>query len=124
MTYERDHYKELVERDKRRAHTARTGELIRLASQAKPAMSKLTNQPQWDSFLQLLQALKETAEKDLQGVRASLTSPAWAGKAEQIMILRENAVRFEAEIATLENVMALPKTLLDRANEALEVARG
>ena len=82
--------------------------------QAAVAMDALTRSPEWNAFLQTVQADQERDAQALQGVTDVLRSMAYLD-VPQLQALRHEAIVLQARIEARESVIALPRKILEAA---------
>jgi hypothetical protein len=116
MRYERKHYREIVEESKAERLAEAKTEARRMA-QATPEMEKLTGDPHWNLFLQLLQGQVEETEQQLEQMREMLGLHSMP--ADSLVELNTRVAACRSRIFTLREVMDLPKQLMEQGQEAL-----
>lgn len=118
MTFSRNDWLLEVGKAKRNRETARVPQYKGLA-QAEVGAKQLTSHPAWNGFVQILSALKEKSEEYLAAVNAE------ARISEDFShegLARVQAARraLHARIFTLEEVIDLPRQIIDDGQKAKE----
>lgn len=86
-----------------------------LLKSAAVQSERLTGQPEWDAYLQRLQPLLDEAKAAAAGWLERLGG---ALKDEDVRIAQFNYHACRARVATLEEVMALPHTIIEAHRSA------
>ena len=95
--------------------------MIRAAAAVAPIMDRLMTTPDWDRYLQYLQARVEAATKARETARARLGGPeVW--DATEMHKLKSKILECDGMIVAWEFAMGLPKALQEGAEAALKLA--
>lgn len=105
-------------RTERGLATAVQDALTKLRTAALP-MEKLTGSAEWDSFLRKCAALQEADQAELLSIQEKLASPAYL-EDKTLRTLRHSLVRVVGRIEARQQVMDLPKEIVERARELSE----
>jgi len=116
VSYERREYRDLLEQ-RAKAATKANQRGMQQAAQAAVPMDMLTHSEEWDYFLSQLQESVENIDKVLEGLHgASVSDPSF----DPTDLARHKAMILQAatQKATLEQVLRLPKQILEKAENA------
>jgi hypothetical protein len=116
VPFDRQDYEEHLETVKRDLLQSRRHELERLA-QAPVAMAALTGDPNWDVFLQILQADLEKVRIALEALKERMVDSIDVNP-ETLVLERIQAKVYQSQILTLEKVIGLPKQIKEEGVEA------
>ena len=108
----------------REKHAQRQNEampMIRAAAAVAPIMDRLMTTPDWDRYLQYLQARVDQAKKSRETALAKLASPEVFDLAEMTK-LKTLITTADSMIAAWEFAMGLPKALVEGGEAALALA--
>lgn len=120
MNADREEFSARV-REKAADRQAQAMPMIRAAAAVAPIMDRLMTTPDWDRYLQYLQARVEQAKKSRETALAKLASPEVFDLAEMTK-LKTLITTADSMIAAWEFAMNLPKALSEGGNAALELA--
>lgn len=90
-----------------------------LLRQAQVAQEKLTGLPEWDVFLQRVQAWIDAERQKLAAMAESMPP---SMTSEQVLQAHRHMVDSRAKVEAWEQVLALPKALLSPREETPEAA--
>lgn len=118
MSPERSEFVEMM-RTRKQFGASRDMTSVRTLAQAEVTASKLTNDPNWDTFLQVLQPRLDemTARQDGLARRIALAD---VGERDEIIA---EAVRLQAGIEVLEWAMSVPGQMLNEGRKAAEILK-
>jgi ketopantoate hydroxymethyltransferase len=119
MSFERADFRAYQDRRKKERVQERQAELRQVA-QAAPAMTVLTGHSEWDTFLAVLEAMKQQAENALRLVQANLAQ-SFELEPTQLVSRKVQAMMIQERIAVIEEIIAKPAELLEAGKKAQEM---
>lgn len=123
MTYERDEYRrvlsELNAKAKAGANGARREQLAMLA-QAEVSARLLTGSPEWDIFLQMLQATVDRFKANRDSLDEMLKDPRLAN-ADDIIRTKIQYIQADTYVRALEGVVSLPVDIIESGDRARDL---
>lgn len=117
MTFDRRDYAELTERRKQAAKGEELARTARLLEQSVVSAESLTNDPNWNVFLQYLQSDMKRWEGMRDGMLNILRDPTVVNH-EQIIAAKIGYAEADGYIKALQAVIAKPKDIVDDGKDA------
>ena len=93
---------------------------LRALMAVAPKMEQLTHDEKWDTYCGYLAGIKEKLESAKSGAQARLNSPAVVND-DEMMTHKISLLVNDAQIQMIDLALALPKVMLDSAENAKEL---
>ena len=119
MTFTREEYEQHVKETQVREIQSRQGDL-RFLTQAEVAAERLTGDPHWDTFLQILQAERDGCVAQEAVMQKKACDPLTTDL-EELQRCRIQAIILRTTVDTLDRVLDLPKAMKKRGGRAREL---
>jgi len=116
MSLERADFQKTLEESRRERVRRRAREIRQVAQAAAPA-EILTGSQEWDYFITLLQSQIDTLQKILMALRDSAASDL-SFEHSDLARYKAQEMRISAQIDTLQQIIALPKQIIEQGEKA------
>ncbi len=122
MTFSREDYAQSLKEGREKAHSNGRHSLqdISMVMQAGLSAESVTNHPDWDRFLSMIQAAIEKTDEQRQGYRELLESSALVDPNE-IQKIRVQLIICNERISAWKVVIDMPKELMSNAADAIDI---